>query len=115
MPAGKAGDSGGRDSVLQGDTGRGAGRFAGIAGACLMSYYYVFPSVGNTYGTRSFIVVTMGGLGSTIGACLGGLGLGIMETVGSTLVGAAFRDTLVFLVFILILVVKENINRKKRG
>ena len=88
---------------------------AGIAGACLMSYYYVFPSVGNTYGTRSFIVVTMGGLGSTIGACLGGLGLGVMETVGSTLVGAAFKDTLVFLVFILILVLKENINRKKSG
>lgn len=89
---------------------------AGIAGACLMSYYYVFPAVGNTYGTRSFIVVTMGGLGSTIGACLGGLGLGVMETVGSTLVGSAFKDTLVFLAFILILVIKENLNiKKKRG
>lgn len=88
---------------------------AGIAGACLMSYYYVFPAVGNTYGTRSFIVVTMGGLGSTIGACLGGLGLGVMETVGSTLVGSAFKDTLVFLAFILILVIKENVRIKKRG
>lgn len=89
---------------------------AGIAGACLMSYYYVFPAVGNTYGTRSFIVVTMGGLGSTIGACLGGIALGVMETVGSAVVGSAFKDTLVFLAFILILVVKENLNiRKKRG
>ncbi|WP_230399331.1 branched-chain amino acid ABC transporter permease [Novisyntrophococcus fermenticellae] len=89
---------------------------AGIAGACLMSYYYVFPAVGNTYGTRSFIVVTMGGLGSTIGACLGGIALGVMETVGSSVVGSAFKDTLVFLAFILVLVVKENLNiRKKRG
>ena len=87
---------------------------AGIAGACLMSYYYVYPSVGNIYGTRSFIVVTLGGLGSTFGAFLGGLGLGVMETIGSVVVGAAFKDTLVFIVFILILVLKENLNRKKR-
>ena len=87
---------------------------AGIAGACLMSYYYVYPAVGNIYGTRSFIVVTMGGLGSVVGAFFGGIGLGIMETVGSAVVGAAFQDTLVFIVFILILVVKENLNIKKR-
>lgn len=88
---------------------------AGIAGACLMSYYYVFPTVGNTYGTRSFIVVTMGGLGSTIGAAVGGIALGVMETVGSIAVGSAFKDTLVFVMFILILVVKENIRRKSRS
>lgn len=87
---------------------------AGIAGACLMSYYYVYPAVGNIYGTRSFIVVTMGGLGSVVGAFFGGIGLGVMETVGSAVVGAAFKDTLVFIVFILILVVKENLNIKKR-
>lgn len=87
---------------------------AGIAGACLMSYYYVYLAVGNIYGTRSFIVVTMGGLGSVVGAFFGGIGLGVMETVGSAVVGAAFKDTLVFIVFILILVVKENLNIKKR-
>ena len=79
-----------------------------------MSYYYVYPAVGNIYGTRSFIVVTMGGLGSVLGAFLGGIGLGVMETVGSAVVGAAFKDTLVFVIFILILVVKENLNIKKR-
>ena len=88
---------------------------AGIAGACLMSYYYVFPSVGNTYGTRSFIVVTMGGLGSTIGAAVGGIVLGVMETLGSVAVGSAYKDTLVFVMFIIILVAKESINRKKRS
>ena len=89
---------------------------AGIAGACLMSFYYVYPSVGNVYGTRSFIVVTMGGLGNVWGAFSGGFVLGILETVGSTIVGAAFKDTLVFVVFILILVIKENLNiKRKRG
>lgn len=87
---------------------------AGVAGACLMSYYYVYPAVGSIYGTRSFIVVTLGGLGSTLGAFLGGITLGVLESVGSAVVGAAFKDMLVFLVFIVILVVKENLNIKKR-
>lgn len=89
---------------------------AGIAGACLMSFYYVYPTVGNIYGTRSFIVVTLGGLGSVIGAFTGGLVLGLLETIGAVVVGSSFKDTLVFLIFILILVGKERINlKKKRG
>ena len=87
---------------------------AGITGACLMSYYYVFPTVGAVYGTRSFIVVTLGGLGSIPGAFIGGLVLGLLETIGSVVVGASFKDTVVFLVFILILVTKQLV-KSKRG
>ena len=87
---------------------------AGIAGSCLMAFYYVYPTVGNIYGTRSFIVVTLGGLGSVIGAFVGGLTLGLLETIGAVAVGSSFKDTLVFLIFILILVGKERINLKKR-
>ena len=86
---------------------------AGVAGACLMSYYYVFPTVGTVYGTRSFIVVTLGGLGSIPGAFIGGLVLGLLETVGAVLVGSSFKDTLVFLTFILILVAKQLIKTKR--
>lgn len=86
---------------------------AGITGACLMSYYYVFPTVGSVYGTRSFIVVTLGGLGSIPGALIGGLVLGLLETLGSVAVGASFKDTVVFIAFILILVVKQMIKTKR--
>jgi branched-chain amino acid transport system permease protein len=89
---------------------------AGIAGACLMSFYYVYPTVGTIYGTRSFIVVTLGGLGSVIGAFVGGIVLGLLETVGAVAVGSSFKDTLVFIIFILILVGKERLKlKKKRG
>ena len=60
-------------------------------------FYYVFPTVGAVYGTRSFIVVTMGGLGSVIGAFVSGIVLGLMETVGAVVVGSSFKDTIVFL------------------
>lgn len=87
--------------------------FAGITGACLMSFYYVFPTVGAVYGTRSFIVVTMGGLGSVIGAFVSGIVLGLMETVGAVVVGSSFKDTIVFLAFILILVVKQTVKTRR--
>lgn len=85
----------------------------GITGACLMSYYYVFPTVGAVYGTRSFIVVTLGGLGSIPGALVGGIVLGLLETLGSVIVGASFKDTVVFGAFILILVFKQMIKTKR--
>lgn len=89
---------------------------AGITGACLMSFYYVYPTVGNIYGTRSFIVVTMGGLGSVLGAFFGGIVLGLLETISAMVVGSSLKDTVVFLVFIIILVVKQNLTvRKQRG
>ena len=49
-------------------------------------------------------MVTMGGLGSVIGAFVSGIVLGLMETVGAVVVGSSFKDTIVFLAFILILV-----------
>ena len=86
---------------------------AGITGACLMSFYYVFPTVGAVYGTRSFIVVTMGGLGSVVGALVSGIVLGLMETIGAVIVGSSFKDTIVFIAFILILVVKQHLKTKR--
>lgn len=105
--------SGIKTSVVYASTyGLGAA-IAGITGACLMSYYYVFPTVGSVYGTRSFIVVTLGGLGSIPGALIGGVVLGLLETLGSVVVGASFKDMVVFVTFILILVVKQMIKTKR--
>lgn len=88
---------------------------AGIAGACLMSYYYVFPNVGGTYGTRSFIVITIGTLGNIWGSFFGGLVLGCLETVGALVVGSAFKDSLVYLSFVVILIVKQQMQAKRRA
>lgn len=88
---------------------------AGIAGACLMTYYYVFPNVGATYGTRAFIVVTIGTLGNIVGSFVGGIVLGCLETVGALIVGSANKDTLVYLSFVVILVIKQYVQQKRRA
>ena len=58
-------------------------------------------------------MVTMGGLGSVIGAFVSGIVLGLMETVGAVVVGSSFKDTIVFLAFILILVVKQTVKTRR--
>lgn len=88
---------------------------AGVAGACLMTYYYVFPIVGTTYGTRSFIVVTIGTLGNIVGGFFGGMVLGLLETLGALIVGSEYKETLVYVCFVLILVIKQRIQAKRRA
>jgi len=88
---------------------------AGIAGTLLVPFFYVFPHIGDTFTTRAFVVVVLGGLGSIPGAFVGGLVLGLLETGGGFVVGPAFKESLVFIVFIVILVVRSRIEARKRS
>lgn len=54
-----------------------------VAGLVLLPFYYVHPTVGNVFMTRAFIVVILGGLGSVPGALVGGIIIGLIETVAA--------------------------------
>lgn len=86
---------------------------AGVAGGLLLPFYYVFPLVGSTYGTRALIVVVVGGLGNIKGAFIAGIFLGLLETLSSLIVGPSFKDMVVFLTFIVILVVRQKKNLRE--
>lgn len=80
---------------------------AGTAGALLLPFYFVFPLIGEVFQLRAFVVVVLGGLGSIKGAFFGGIILGLLETIGAIVVGPSFKDSIVFLSFILILIFRE--------
>jgi branched-chain amino acid transport system permease protein len=82
---------------------------AGIAGALLLPFYYVYPMVGATFTLRAFVVVVLGGLGSIKGAFWGGIVLGLLETMGAFFVGPQFKDSVVFVTFIVILIVRQKL------
>lgn len=80
----------------------------GIAGAFLVPFFYVQPSIGSVFGIKSFIIVVLGGLGSIPGALLGGIIIGLIEAVGAQFVPATAASILSFVVFIMVLFLKPT-------
>ncbi|MGI6181065.1 MAG: branched-chain amino acid ABC transporter permease [Agathobaculum sp.] len=79
-----------------------------IAGACMASFYLVSPSAGNVFGTKSFMIVVLGGLGSIQGAIVGGLIFGLIEQVGAQFMPSSMASIVSFALFLIVLVVKPN-------
>ncbi len=83
--------------------GLGTG-LAAIAGAVILPYAYVFPTVGHQYALIMFTGVVLGGFGSVPGALLGGLLVGIIQSVSSVYLPTQLQNLVVFIVFIMTLV-----------
>lgn len=80
----------------------------GIAGALLAPIFPVYPTVGLSFGTVSFVVVVLGGMGSMTGALLGGLIIGLVETLSGFFIDTGLKQAVYFAVFILVLIFRPN-------
>lgn len=80
----------------------------GIAGAFLLPFTYVYPTIGGIYTLIAFVVVVLGGLGNMVGAFLGGLSLGLIESFSGTYISPALKEATYFVIFILILLVRPQ-------
>jgi branched-chain amino acid transport system permease protein len=80
----------------------------GIAGAVLVPFYYTHPAVGTTFLLKAFVIVVLGGLGSMVGAALGGLLVGTIEGVVALYTQAAVAQIILFALFILMLFVRPG-------
>lgn len=80
----------------------------GVAGALILPFSYVFPSIGGTYTLVAFVVVVLGGLGNMAGAFLGGLAIGLVESLGGTYIAPSLKEAIYFVIFIIMLLVRPQ-------
>jgi branched-chain amino acid transport system permease protein len=92
----------------------------GAAGCLFLPIYYLYPDVGGQFTLTGFVITILGGLGSTFGAILGGLILGVFESLTATYVGMGWAPVGRFVIFVAALVfvpggVASLLKRRKLG
>ncbi|MDR1872085.1 MAG: branched-chain amino acid ABC transporter permease [Deltaproteobacteria bacterium] len=81
----------------------------GLAGLLVGVYYgQINFNMGQLYGLKAFTAAVIGGIGNIPGAMVGGLLLGLLETLGDAYVSGAWKDAIAFVALILILVFRPT-------
>ena len=79
-----------------------------VAGALITPFFYVAPDVGESFNIMAFVVVVLGGMGNFIGALVGGLIVGLAESLGAALLPGSLKQLVVFVIFVLVLLFRPE-------
>jgi branched-chain amino acid transport system permease protein len=79
-----------------------------IAACLLIPTYYVNPQAGNAFVLIAFTIVVLGGMGSVTGALIGGLFVGVVESLSSLYLGESLGQIGIFAMFILVLLFRPS-------
>jgi len=86
----------------------------GASGVLIAMIWLLQPFFGITYAIRAFVIVTAAGLGNLPGVIIMGLGLGATEQFGGFILGAEFQQAIVTGSLVLVLVIRQILQRRKR-
>jgi branched-chain amino acid transport system permease protein len=87
-----------------------------VAGSLVTPFFYVAPDVGESFNLMAFVVVVLGGMGNFIGALLGGLIVGLAESLGAALLPGSLKQLVVFMIFAAVLLLRpEGLFGTRRG
>jgi branched-chain amino acid transport system permease protein len=81
---------------------------SGTAGALISPTYYIFPQVGSAFTLKAFVIVVLGGMGSVVGATLGGVLVGLTESLAAVYVASGLKELVVFVAFLAVLLFKPS-------
>ncbi len=81
---------------------------AGVAGVAVALTYPFDPYSGFIFSLKALIAVAFGGLGSVVGAFLGGILLGVVESMGSYMISGGWADGISYGAFLLVLMFRPQ-------
>jgi branched-chain amino acid transport system permease protein len=81
---------------------------ASSVGSIVMLLQAVTPTVGADFTLLSFVIVVLGGLGSPIGALIGGMVVGVVDNVASLYLPASATPAIGFIILVVVLVVRPS-------
>ncbi|AOT69136.1 branched-chain amino acid ABC transporter permease [Geosporobacter ferrireducens] len=82
---------------------------AAVAGIMIGMYYQtVDPMMGFMTGLKAFAAAVLGGIGVLPGAVIGGLLIGVIETLSAGYIHGGYRDAIAFAILIAVLMVKPT-------
>jgi branched-chain amino acid transport system permease protein len=86
-----------------------AAGIAAVAGTLVGSYYQANDiMMSASVGSKSFAAAVLGGMGSLPGAVLGGILIGVVETMVAGYISSGYRDAIAFLILTFVLILKPT-------
>jgi len=86
----------------------GGSALVGLAACIMLPLFSVFPTVGLNFVLIAFVIVVLGGMGSIEGALLGGICVGVVQSLSSYYVSPALGQMFFFILFLLVMIFRPN-------
>ncbi len=86
----------------------GGSALVGLAGCIMLPLYSTFPTVGGNFILIAYVIVVLGGMGSMEGALLGGICIGLVQSLSSYYVAPAYGQMFYFVVFLLVMIFRPD-------
>ncbi len=80
----------------------------GVAGAVIIPLFYIHPFAGDVYDIRAFVIVVLGGLGSVPGALIGGIIIGLIESIAGQYLSMSWSAAVIYIIFLMVLFLRPQ-------
>ncbi len=85
-----------------------SGALGAVAGIIIVPITTLSYDIGVILGLKGFAAAVLGGYGNSIGAIVGGLLLGVLESLGAGMISSTYKDVIAFAILLLVLFVKPS-------
>jgi branched-chain amino acid transport system permease protein len=85
-----------------------SGALGAVAGIIIVPITTLNYDIGVMLGLKGFAAAVLGGYGNSVGAIIGGLLLGLLESVGAGLISSSYKDVIAFAILLLVLFMKPS-------